>query len=429
VARTAQLLGMQQTVGNQVVQRLLQRDAAATGPATPATLQALATGTPTEAATQEPPALEARLQAAAGGGAPLAPTVQRQLEHGLSADLSQVRVHADPEADHLARAVQATAFTTGPDIYFRAGAYDPGSAAGMRLLAHEAAHTLQQAAGPVSGTPGPGGVALSTPDDPFERAAAAQAAQVLATPAVAGAHDGATAAAAPSQSSQSIQRVVQRAEDEAPPIPATATATATDEAAASATGDTPAVDPAKLSGALWKGIADTNGWLNYSTLDELAEPFKANATAFIAALEAAGADVQISTTKRDIERAWLMHGAWTVANGGAAPQDDPYNTGIVWDHGTPEATKQAAQEMKGPNGFNMAYDASLNSRHFSGNAVDMNITNLPASWTFTHGGETVTVDLGTGAAATNAKLHEAASTYFAVKKLVGDDPHWSDTGG
>ena len=82
-----------------------------------------------------------------------------------------MRVHADAEADALSRAVDAEAFTTGRDVYFRAGAYAPDSPDGLRLLAHEAAHTVQQAAGPVAGTPAPGGVALSDPADRFERAA------------------------------------------------------------------------------------------------------------------------------------------------------------------------------------------------------------------------------------------------------------------
>ena len=108
---------------------------------------------------------------AAGDGQPIAETPRRTLESGLRADLSPVRVHADGEADVLARAMQARAFTTGPHIFFRSGTYDSASEAGMRLLAHEATHTVQQRAGPVAGTPIPGGVALSTPGDPFEQAA------------------------------------------------------------------------------------------------------------------------------------------------------------------------------------------------------------------------------------------------------------------
>ncbi len=115
--------------------------------------------------------LATRIRARIGGGIALDPVVQRRLETSYEADLAGVRVHTDPEADSLARSVQATAFTTGSDIFFRSGAYDPNSEGGGQLIAHEVAHTLQQAAGPVSATPGPGGVALSDPSDADEQAA------------------------------------------------------------------------------------------------------------------------------------------------------------------------------------------------------------------------------------------------------------------
>ena len=121
-----------------------------------------------------------RIQARAGGGSALDAGVQGQLEQGLGADMSGVRVHTDGEADHLARSVDSVAFTTGQDIFFRSGAYNPGTTDGMHLLAHEATHTVQQAQGPVAGTPTAGGVSVSDPSDSFERAAEQSAAQVAA---------------------------------------------------------------------------------------------------------------------------------------------------------------------------------------------------------------------------------------------------------
>ncbi|MGH2387304.1 MAG: DUF4157 domain-containing protein, partial [Chloroflexota bacterium] len=105
--------------------------------------------------------------------------VQRTLESGLGASMSNVNVHTDNEADHLARSVDSVAFTTGSDIFFRSGAYNPGTSEGMHLLAHEATHTVQQAAGPVSGTPTAGGVSVSDPSDSYEQAAEAGAARVM----------------------------------------------------------------------------------------------------------------------------------------------------------------------------------------------------------------------------------------------------------
>ncbi|HEY2592500.1 MAG TPA: DUF4157 domain-containing protein, partial [Chloroflexota bacterium] len=72
----------------------------------------------------------------ASGGHPLAGGVQRTLERQLGTDLSGVRVHADAQADTLARQVNAAAFTSGSDIFFRAGAYNPSTHEGRHMLAH-----------------------------------------------------------------------------------------------------------------------------------------------------------------------------------------------------------------------------------------------------------------------------------------------------
>jgi hypothetical protein len=62
-------------------------------------------------------------------------------------DFSMVRVHTDRRAAESARAVNALAYTVGQAVVFGAGQYAPGTRAGQRLLAHELAHTLQQANG------------------------------------------------------------------------------------------------------------------------------------------------------------------------------------------------------------------------------------------------------------------------------------------
>ncbi len=126
-----------------------------------------------------PTATANEIQAAAGGGQPMEDGARRRLEQGLGADLSTVRVHADSEGDRLARLVAAVAFTSGSDIFFRQGAYDPGAEEGVRLLAHETAHVVQQAAGPVAGMPTGAGLAISDPGDAFERAADVTAARVM----------------------------------------------------------------------------------------------------------------------------------------------------------------------------------------------------------------------------------------------------------
>ncbi|WP_022799752.1 eCIS core domain-containing protein [Deinococcus ficus] len=90
-----------------------------------------------------------RIQERRGTGNPLPEAVRRHLEQGLNHDLSRVRIHDDAEADKLAKGVNAVAFTTGTDIYFRSGKFNPNTQSGLELLAHEVTHTVQQAQGKV----------------------------------------------------------------------------------------------------------------------------------------------------------------------------------------------------------------------------------------------------------------------------------------
>src|SRR6516165_2500519 len=104
------VLQLQQKIGNQAVQRLIQS----------ATEKS-------EAGTSDRDSIAQRIETAEGSGRPLDVNIQGQLEEGLSTDLSNVRVHTDSDADQLARAVGADAFTSRQDIFFREGTYDPHS--------------------------------------------------------------------------------------------------------------------------------------------------------------------------------------------------------------------------------------------------------------------------------------------------------------
>jgi hypothetical protein len=75
------------------------------------------------------------------------------MEQAFGRDFGGVRVHTGAAAAKSTADVAATAYTVGSDIVFGAGAYAPGTAAGDRLLAHELAHTIQQAA-PEGSSPG-----------------------------------------------------------------------------------------------------------------------------------------------------------------------------------------------------------------------------------------------------------------------------------
>ena len=88
--------------------------------------------------------LENEIQGAKGGGQPIGDNVRGAMENAFGADFSGVRVHTGSQSDSLNQSIQARAFTTGQDIFFRSGEYNPGSSRGQELLAHELTHVVQQ---------------------------------------------------------------------------------------------------------------------------------------------------------------------------------------------------------------------------------------------------------------------------------------------
>src|SRR5262249_6715099 len=65
-----------------------------------------------------------------------------QYERFFGADLSNVELNADDGAARASHALGARAFSVNERIFFGAGQYQPSTAGGRRLLAHEVAHTL-----------------------------------------------------------------------------------------------------------------------------------------------------------------------------------------------------------------------------------------------------------------------------------------------
>lgn len=88
--------------------------------------------------------LETSIKQSRGGGQPLADDIKQPMEQAFGADFGSVRVHTDGNSDKLNKSIQARAFTTGQDIFFRQGEYSPGSSTGKELLAHELTHVIQQ---------------------------------------------------------------------------------------------------------------------------------------------------------------------------------------------------------------------------------------------------------------------------------------------
>jgi len=93
--------------------------------------------------------LESSVQQAKSGGQPLGDGLRGPMEQAFNADFSGVKVHTDSQSDTLNRSISARAFTTGSDIFFRDGEYNPASSAGKTLIAHELTHTIQQGAATV----------------------------------------------------------------------------------------------------------------------------------------------------------------------------------------------------------------------------------------------------------------------------------------
>jgi len=142
------LLQLQRQYGNRWVQRILKKKSNG-GVNADATLD-----------------VENRIQRARHGGQALDRGVMSKMETSFGADFSNVRVHTDAGADNLNRALNARAFTTGQDIFFRQGEYNPGSSKGGEILAHELTHVLQQKGGAVQTK-----LRLGKPGDKYEQEA------------------------------------------------------------------------------------------------------------------------------------------------------------------------------------------------------------------------------------------------------------------
>jgi hypothetical protein len=157
---------LQRTVGNRAVQRLLApRDTAGLtqrqGGENGFDLDDETTG---------------RINRARGGGQPLPAAVQTQMGETMGYDFSRVRVHTGPEADALNKELSAQAFTTGSDIFFKRGAYEPASGGGRELIAHELRHVVQQSSGLAKGAGGR--IYVRPASDPLEQEAERDAGKV-----------------------------------------------------------------------------------------------------------------------------------------------------------------------------------------------------------------------------------------------------------
>ena len=91
-----------------------------------------------------PADLEGNLARLQGRGRPLPGPLRQQFERFFQANLEHVRLHQDSNASHLAQSLKTRAFVAGSDIYFANTTFQPETAEGQQLLAHEVTHVLQQ---------------------------------------------------------------------------------------------------------------------------------------------------------------------------------------------------------------------------------------------------------------------------------------------
>ncbi|KAF5435365.1 Peptidoglycan-binding (PGRP) domain of peptidoglycan hydrolases-containing protein [Candidatus Methanophagaceae archaeon] len=88
--------------------------------------------------------MERDIRSITGVGQPLSMSERAFFEPRFGADFSNVRVHSDARAAHAVRSVNARAFTLERDVVFGGGEYSSGTRSGRKLLAHELTHIIQQ---------------------------------------------------------------------------------------------------------------------------------------------------------------------------------------------------------------------------------------------------------------------------------------------
>ena len=88
--------------------------------------------------------LESNINSMKGGGSPLPSEERTFFESRMGADFSDVRIHTGAQATETSSQLNAKAYTTGTDIAFNDGEYQPGTDSGRELIAHELTHVVQQ---------------------------------------------------------------------------------------------------------------------------------------------------------------------------------------------------------------------------------------------------------------------------------------------
>ena len=115
----------------------------------------------------------------ASTGRSLDASIQRAMEDRMGDSFGDVQIHTGPTAASACESINARAFTVGNHIAFNAGEYDPNTAEGQHVLAHELAHVRQQTDGAVSLLPQEEVELEVDPDPALEREAEETAQRVM----------------------------------------------------------------------------------------------------------------------------------------------------------------------------------------------------------------------------------------------------------
>lgn len=183
----------------------------------------------------------------------------------------------------------------------------------------------------------------------------------------------------------------------------------------------------ELSGIVW-----VSRFPDAKTTGELAGTFRSGCEAFIAAIRAGGAKVEVSSTRRPKERAQLMHYAWRIHKKTLSPDNVPSLVGIniEWVHrradGSVDLTASRGAATAMVKAYDIAFQPSLTSLHVVGKAIDMTIS-WSGSLSVAEKSGKVRKIASTPRSGMNLELRKVGKTYGVLKHPT-DRPHWSTTG-
>ena len=145
-----QVMRMPLSSNTQTIHRTEQKHQTNTGIAS--TIQRKCTGCEEEGMLQKKssgqtpevtPNISTNIASLDGKGQPMSQADRSFFEPRFGTDFSNVRIHTDNTAAHLAQSINARAFTMGNNVVFGSGQYSSNSQ-GKHLMAHELTHTIQQ---------------------------------------------------------------------------------------------------------------------------------------------------------------------------------------------------------------------------------------------------------------------------------------------